>query len=603
MTRPDPQLEAAIATHRAGQLDAARRQYEEVLSQQPRRPEVLNLLGLVLRQVGQPAAAVDVLRRAIAIDPMQAVFFGNLAEAQRALGNSAEAIDCYRQAARLAPGIAEIHSNLGVLLLNAGRLDEAEICLQEALRVDPRYALAHYNLGNLYQKRKQSERAIDCYRRALELAPDNPDAQCNLGIALWERDELDEALEWLERSLRQRPDHVPALSNLAVVLQGLGRFEEARPSLERALALAPEKAELHLNYGTLLKDLGDPRAAVAWYDRVLAAQPKDPQALTSRGTALLSLGEFREGWAGYEHRIECGQYDVQSFPQPRWDGSRLEDQTLLVHCEQGYGDTFQFIRYIRMARQRAAKLIVGTQAPLLQLLTASGVPNLVPAGSALPPFDVHSPLMSLPRVLGTELSTVPADVPYLFADSALAKKWRGYFEAYPGYKVGIVWQGRKEYRGDQLRSIPLANFAPLSRVADVRLFSLQYGFGSEQFADLGRLPPEERFDVVDLAPMFDDAKGAFMDSAAIMQSLDLVISCDTAAAHLAGGLGVPVWVALRKSPEWRWMLDRDNSPWYPTMRLFRQTSHGDWSDVFGRMAEELRKQAGGRRLEAGGKKQ
>ena len=597
MSDHDPLLQSAIQLHRAGRIDEARALYQQIVDANPMGVDALHLLGMSLRQLGRHAEAIAHLRRAVAIDASQAPLFGNLAEAHRELGQTAEAIECYAAAARLAPQGAEVHSNLGALLQQVGRLDEAEASYAHALRCDPRFPDAHYNLGNLFQVRRQWDRAIACYRQALEIKPDYGAAQCNLGNALRERGEVDEALRWLETATALDPDSVAAISNLGVVLQDLGRPQEAQPHCERALKLAPNLPQLHTNLGTVYKDLGDLKTAIECYDRALAIQGDHAQALLSRSTAILALGDLEAGFAGYEHRIRCEQFDTRNFPQPRWDGSPLEGRTLLVHSEQGLGDTLQFIRYVRLATQPGGTVLVSVQPVLLPLLRASGIPNLLPAAEPLPPFDVHVPLMSLPYVFHTREETIVRDVPYLAVEPQRVERWREYLQEYPGLKVGIVWQGRPDHRRDRVRSIPLAAFAPLARVPGVRLFSLQKGPGCEQLAALlAGQGGQHYFDLVDTGSKLDNDGPMFMDTAAVIKNLDLVIAADTGLAHLAGGLAAPTWVALCVGAEWRWMIDREDSPWYPSMRLFRQPKLGDWTDVFRRMADALREQAEGRRL-------
>jgi tetratricopeptide (TPR) repeat protein len=579
----DPLLDSALKSHRDGRLEQACAQYRQILAAQPGRADVLNLLGMTLRQQERFAEALAPMRQAIAIDPTQAAYFGNLAEAHRGLGQIPQAVECYAQAARLAPKIAEIHSNLGILLAQVGRIDEADASYARAIAANPQYPEAHYHRGNLFQVGRRWDQAIECYRRALAIRPDYLEAQCNLGNALRERGDLAEALRWLQSAVALRGDFVPAVTNLAVVLEDLGRLDEALQYCQRALQLAPERPQTHLNLATVLKDLGDPAAAIPHYDRALAIQGDYAQAHCSRGTALLALGQFAAGWAGYEHRVRCEQFDTRDFPQPRWDGSALAGRTLLVHAEQGLGDTLHFIRYWPLVDRQGPQVIVAAQQALVPLLAASGVTNLVAIEQPLPPFDVHAPLLSLPYIFGTRLDSVPHDVPYLAAEPNRVEKWREHLRQYSGMKVGIVWQGRRQFRADHLRSIPLAAFAALARLPGVRLFSLQKGPGAEQLENAEAAP----LGVVDLAGALDNEGGAFMDTAAAMKSLDLVVTSDTAAAHLAGALAVPVWVALSAVPEWRWMLGRQDSPWYPTMRLFRQTKLGQWSDVFARMAAEL----------------
>jgi hypothetical protein len=299
--------------------------------------------------------------------------------------------------------------------------------------------------------------------------------------------------------------------------------------------------------------------------------------------AWLLGGHFERGWPEYEWRWRGNEAVFAPLNQPLWDGSALEGRTILLHAEQGLGDTIQFIRYARLVRARGGTVVVACPTPLIQLLTGcAGIDQLIPQGSILPPFDVYAPLLSLPGILGTSLGSVPAEVPYLVADAELERHWREKLGPLRAFKIGIAWQGNPGYLGDSFRSIPLTHFATLARVEGVRLFSLQKGPGSEQLSALGDL-----FPVTDLGSQLDNATGAFVETAAVMKSLDLIITSDTAVAHLAGALGVPVWVALPAVPDWRWMLDRADSPWYPTMRLFRQTAWGQWESVFARLASAV----------------
>jgi Tfp pilus assembly protein PilF len=582
MSDADTLLQNALAAHRGGQLDLAARQYREFLTAHPERADVWNLLGMASRQQGALAEAIEQLIRAIELNPALPAAFGNLGETYRALGRVDEAIACYERARLLVPNIAEVHQNLATLYHQATRYDDACASYQQALSLDPSYADAHYNLGNTYQARRQWDEAIASYRRAIELAPDYVEAQCNLGNALWEKGLCEDALPWLDSALRLRPDYVPALSNRSVVLQWLGRLTEAERSLRRALELAPELPQLHLNLGTLLKCGGDFAGSLAAYETALRLRPEDPEAVLARATLQLAHGQFESGWAGYERRTGLPEYDTRTFAQPRWQGERLAGRTLLVHCEQGFGDTIQFIRYLKLLVGLGGPLVVAAPAALLPLLRTSGIDNLVSLDQPLPRFDLQVPLMSLPFVLGTRLETVPHDVPYLQVEPERVAHWRAELLAERGFKTGIAWQGRREYRADRQRSLPLLHFAPLAAVPGVRLLSLQKGYGSEQLTALAG-----RFNVADLSVRLDQGEGAFLDTAAAMQSLDLVVTSDTAIAHLAGALGVRVWLALGLVPDWRWMLAGERSPWYPTMRLFRQRVVGDWHEVFARMAGEL----------------
>jgi hypothetical protein len=297
----------------------------------------------------------------------------------------------------------------------------------------------------------------------------------------------------------------------------------------------------------------------------------------------LSQGNYEQGWTEFEWRWRCKGFALRPFTQPAWDGSSLADKAILLHTEQGAGDTIQFVRYSPLVKERGARVILECPARLIPLLkSCRGIDAWVAQGALLPAFDVHLPLLSLPRIFGTTVTTVPTGVPYLAADSQRVERWRRELAPLHAFKVGIVWQGNPEYLADYRRSPPLALYGLLARVPGVQLFSLQKGDGIEQFADI-----TGEFLVTDLGGRSDVVGGAFVDTAAIMPNLDLVITSDTATAHLAGALGVTTWVPLSYAADWRWLLDREDCPWYPTMRLFRQAELGNWKPVFERVAREL----------------
>jgi hypothetical protein len=375
-------------------------------------------------------------------------------------------------------------------------------------------------------------------------------------------------------------------------LQGLlsakqQRLDEAETSYRRSLELRPGHADTLLNLGNTLLDLGRVEEAATTVQELVRLQPEHPDAHKNLGIFLLRVGRWQQGWPEYEWRWRCKEQAPRPFRQPLWDGSPLAGGTILLHAEQGLGDTIQFIRYAPLVKQRGGRVVVECQPALLPLLArCPGIDQLVASGKPLPVFDVHAPLLNLPGIFRTTPATVPASVPYLFADDALVQRWRDELRSVPGFRVGIVWQGSRKHKEDRRRSVRLERFAPLAAIPGVRLISLQKGPGSEQLADQGG-----RFEILDLAGRLDERSGPFMDTAAVLKCLDLVITVDTAGAHLAGALGVPVWVALAFAADWRWLLDRDDSPWYPTMRLFRQKQPGDWDGVFQRMAQELAKAA------------
>ncbi len=394
----------------------------------------------------------------------------------------------------------------------------------------------------------QLDAAAASYREALRLNPGSSDALVNLGNVCAGRQQWDEAVGHFRQALGLQPEHANALKNLAVTLLDQGQSAEAEQVFRQMLDVHPDSPEAHLGLAS----------------------------------CYLLRGDFERGWPEYEWRWRTPEFG--SLPNlSRWEGQPLAGRSLLLLAEQGLGDTIQFIRYARPLKQRGARVVLACPPALARLLARSpDLDELFVRGPAedLPRCDYYLPLLSAPGALGTGASTIPCTVPYLSADPELAAHWRRELAGIEGLKIGIAWQGSREFRQDRWRSIPLARFSPLAELPGVRLVSLQKGFGSEQLAEVD-------FPVLDLGDRLDEAAGPLMDTAAIMSNLDLIVTSDTAIAHLAGALAVPVWVALPRSPNWRWLLERDDSPWYPTMRLYRQTVLGDWEQVFRRIAAEL----------------
>ena len=485
----------------------------------------------------------------------------------------------------MQPDDPEAHCNLGLALASQAKLDAAVTHFRQALRLNSKYAEAHNNLGTALRSQRKQEEAIKCFRQALRCSPAFADAHYNLGNALKDMAQWDEAADQYRQALRLKPGSANAHNNLAIVLQNQDRLLDAASHYREALKLNPRHAEATRNLGTILQNDGKLEDALALYQQAIGIRPDFTEAHHDLAMLWLLQGKFDKGWAEYESRRMLPQSGRRRFPQPLWDGSDLGGRTILLHAEQGLGDTLHFIRYTRLVKQHGGQVVVECQPPLERLLTkVAGIDLLVPRGATLPSFDVHAPLLSLPNIFKTAIGTILNDVPYLHADDKLVEAWRGELNASrQTFRVGIAWQGNAAFRGDKRRSIALASFAPLSMVPGVSLISLQKGPGTAQLTALGK-----QFPVVDLGSGVDETAGAFMDTAAIMKHLDLVICSDSAIAHLAGGLGVPVWVALPTVPDWRWLLEREDSPWYPTMRLFRQKELGCWENVFERMADELK---------------
>jgi hypothetical protein len=384
--------------------------------------------------------------------------------------------------------------------------------------------------------------------------------------------------------------------NLGVLLTDLTRFDEALDCLRESLRINPQSHEAHDNLGSTLGRLGDYDAALAAHNRAIKLQPYHADAHRNRSFIWLIRGDFEQGWAEYEWRLRSPRYVGLSPECPRWNGEDLTGKTILLHSEQGVGDTIQFIRYVAQVREHNPKAVVVICAEcLLRLISRfPGVDFVTVAGNPVPDYEVHASLLSLPAIVHTTLDTVPSQIPYLSAHPSTIEFWRSILasvrepvdsQSQPQVNVGIVWQGNPRHRSDRTRSFPLRALEPLARIPGVRLISLQRDDGVDQLRALdGRFHVAEIWDRV----RESEAPRDFLDTAAIIGQLDLVVTPDTAVAHLAGSLGARVWVALSSVGEWRWLLERDDSPWYPSMRLFRQTSPGDWGGVFARMAECLK---------------
>ena len=400
---------------------------------------------------------------------------------------------------------------------------------------------------------------------------------------LFEQRRLDEAESLAQRLLVRNPSAAPA--HLLLGLIHVERFEiaEAMDRLHQALALRPDLPAAHNSLGHCQVLLGNDDQALAHFDTALCLDPRHVLAHYNRAVVWLKRGQFREGWVEHEWRFAAGVAKRQQVSRPLWDGSLLERRSLLIYTEQGLGDVLQLARFLPILRRRARRLVVACHPPLRPFLERLGCiddwfpidqPNEIN-------FDVYAAMMSVPALVDLDERSIPRSVPYLFADPLRIDAWARPIRRLPGFKVGICWQGNPLFRVDRYRSVPLRHFAPLAAIPGVTLVSLQHGAGCEQ------IEPNREKVPLSLLPDLD-RDGVFLDRVAVLQHLDLVITSDTSMAHLAGGLGRPVWVLLAANCDWRWMRDRSDSPWYPTMRLFRQRTLGDWSSVFQQVARELR---------------
>jgi tetratricopeptide (TPR) repeat protein len=615
-------LQTAGVHLQRGEWQQAEQVCLEILKLDPDQVEALHRLAAIAAQTGRGDRAIEYLRAVLRRQPGSVAAHNNLANVLAMQGRLAEAEAGFRDAIRLKPDYAEAHNNLANVLRDQGALDEAVAAYRRALELKPSYAEAHNNLGVTFAGQGRSAEAISCYRRALELKPDfvgalvnlasglaqdvgrldeviacyrqvlelNPDlveAHHSLGNVLKEQGKFDEAVTCYCRALELNPEHIEAYNNLGVALEERGEPQEAAACYRRALELNPDYPEAYNNLGNLfLENAGNLDEAVGCYNRALAIRPDFADAHCNRAIAWLLAGDWRRGWPEYEWRWQLAGNAPRRFSQPAWEGEPLAGKTILLYAEQGLGDTIQFVRYAPLVEQRGGRVVLLCPRSLAGLLgRCSGVkqvvdedvPRVESGDDALPPFDAHAPLVSLPRLFDTTPESVPGSVPYLSADPQLAARWREDLAGAAELKVGIAWQGSRANRRDRSRSIPLARFAPLAGLPGVRLYSLQKGDDQLTRVPFGR-------QIVDL----DKRLSSFSDTAAIIENLDLVISCDTSVGHLAGALGRPVWLGLASVPDWRWLLAGHETCWYPTMRLFRQRSAGDWEGVFEEIERALR---------------
>jgi tetratricopeptide (TPR) repeat protein len=549
--------------------------------------ELDTLYDLAMREqhAGRFAEAAEIYRKILATWPGIAEVHNNLGTALCQQGQFDEALPQFEQAIALKPDLADAHNSLGNLLRQQGKLEQAVIRYEQALALRPDYVEGYNNLGNLLRQQGQLERAVALFEHAIALRPDYAEAHNNLGNVLWQQGKRQQAVARFEHALSLRPDLPEAHYSLGIADWYDDKFDQAVARFEQAIALRPDYAEAHNNLGSTLREQFKLTEARQAFERLLALRPDSANAQLGLATCYLLDGDYDRGWPAFEGRLRL----PGAAPQPklpRWEGQPLAGRTLLLIGEEGFGDTLQFIRYARVMKQRGARIVLAAQMALGQLLASH--PDLdelylLGSGKPLPRCDFYLPLLSAAGALLRETSAIPCDVPYISADPELMKHWRQELAQIDGFKIGIVWQGSRDFLLDRWRSFPLAHFAPLAQVPGVRLISLQKGFGSEQIAKVD-------FPVLDLGDRLDETAGPFMDTAAVIRNLDLVVAPDSGVVHLAGALGAPVWAALQYATNWRWLRDRDDSPWYPTARLFRQTRHGAWPGVFERMAKAVQTQ-------------
>lgn len=490
--------------------------------------------------------------------------------------------------------VVRAHREKAIELALAGEFEGSEAVARTALDLQPDDVEAMIALGVAVWRLGRHNEAEVIYRRAERLHPGDYRIATNIGLALMVGERRDEARVWFERALELEPSAFHAMMNLGVLVSDRGDFDGASVLLEGALAGMPGGTEGLQSLAMHRIRQGRWPEAAELYQQALATKPDSPELHRNLGYCLLALGDFARGWREHEWRLRCTPHPGVQVNRPLWAGDDLRGRTILLHFEQGFGDTLQFIRYARLVKEQGGRVVVLCQPPLVRLISrCEGVDLAFDGLSGFEPeCHVHAPLLSLPYLLGTTVETIPARVPYLVAAPAQVAHWRTVIAGLRQkertdhasnrrrpFLVGVAWQGRPTHRADRWRSFPLERLAPVAAVPGVRLLSLQVDHGTEQLAALGG-----RFPVGEIP----GRRGQdFSETAAIVPELDLIIAPDSALAHLAGGMGVPVWVAHSSAADWRWFAAREDTPWYPTMRLFRQQRLDDWEGVFARMAQAL----------------
>jgi tetratricopeptide (TPR) repeat protein len=608
-------IDEALKVHMAGDIEAAMAVYRKALQKEPRHFDALHLLGVALRQQGRAADGLVLIEKALKVRQDIPEAYNNLGDTLAALGRDGEAEVAYRRALAMRPAFVEAQTNLAALLKKQGRANEAMAAFEAALAInpanaealsnlglaqaaagnregaletyreaiarDPTLAEAHSNLGLALKGLSRYHEAEAAFRTAIALKPTLFDAHNNLGSTLIDLHRHTEAEEVLRKAVALEPNDLAGHNNLAIALLRQGRIAEAIATFEHVTAVDPNFADAHCNCGVAwLEDL-QPEKAIACYRRAQAARPDFGEAHWNEGIALLMNGQFEEGWRKYEWRWQVDRFPSprRNFEQPLWVGNvDPRGRTILLHAEQGLGDAIQFLRYVPLVAAIGGDVVFECPPALCGLVRALQLPiRIVPAGSPLPPFDMHCPLLTLPLAFQTRVETVPVVAAYLFADPLRAGMWKHKLGPAMGTRVGLVWSGNPKHGKDHERSLAFEDIRPLLEVPGVEFVSLQKEVRPRDAAALAASP------VRDCAGEIGD----FSDTAALIANVDLVISVDTSVAHLAGAMGKPVWILNAYMPDWRWMLGRSDSPWYPSARLYRQPVRGDWASVIADVARDL----------------
>jgi hypothetical protein len=574
-------LQQALAHHQRGEVAKAQSLYKTILATQPQHSDALHLLGVIHIQAKQYEQAIPLIDQALEARPEMAAAHFNRALACKALNQLAAAEVGFAKALALQPDYTQALQPRGMVLQALGRSEEAMHCFEELAKRTPKDASAHANLGVVLFDLKRWQEAQAAFEQALSLRPDHATHHFNLATAYQELGRLEDALRHYDHAIALQADYVDAHHNRGNVLKDLRRYEEALRSLDHAISLRPGDAQAYSNRGNVHKAMLQVHEALHDYDAAIGFNPVDAEAQFNKSLTLLLSGQFELGWTAYESRwhTKTSTGRARSFDAPAWRGqTELTGKTVLLYTEQGLGDTFQFCRYAPVLCEMGARVVMEVPASLSGVLRSlAGVSQWVIKGEALPHFDVHCPLLSLPLALKTSLETIPSHVAYLKPSLEKVQAWSVQLGLTTRPRVGIAWRGSATHNNDRNRSIALEDFIKYLPPG-VDYFSLQKEVRLDDAAALMAAHHIRHFG----ASLHD-----FTDTAALCELMDLVISVDTSVAHLSGALGKNTWVLLPYSPDWRWLMHRSDSPWYPSMRLFRQSADLQWGPVLETVAQEL----------------
>lgn len=610
-----PHFQEVLQLHQSGNIQEAIAHYQSFLEQYPKEPQLVYLLGTAYCQSGELEQAIALLKQSLELNPDNAFAYNNLGNAYQEKKQKVEALQCYEQAIRYKPDYVSAFFNRGNLLNELGQQPQALASYAEAIRLQPNYVEALREYAGLLREMGQEENALEIFAQAIQSNPDNADthfqkaitlkklgrvyqaiesyieatrcnsqhtsALYNLGNIYLDLGDHHRAVEQYSKALQTRPNYPEAYLNRGNAFKALGMMQESLNDYSEAIKLNPAYADAYSNRGNLHKDNGRVEPALSDYEQALTLRPDYAEVHWNKALLLIVKGEYEQGWQLYEWRLRMASYQMncQTFPVPEWrDLEEIAGKRVLVYAEQGYGDAIQFCRYLTQVRQHCQQLIVQVHVALIPLLkTLDTDITFVAKGDALPAFDAYCPLMSLPYVCKTTLENVPASVPYLQADTAKIQQWRHRLSTNKTLRVGLAWTGSSKHDNDINRSIALQNFEQLLQ-ANVEWHSLQKEY---------RLQDQTALNQFKQIQHHQNDLNDFADTAALIECLDLVITVDTSVAHVAGALGKPVWILLPYAPDYRWLLNRTDSPWYPSAVLFRQTAYGDWQTVLGDLLQQF----------------